>query len=96
MAQGRLYFNDTLRRPGKVPDLAMGYSMTVPLAREFRDAYRELYWDMTLLWIVGYNPQRLLTDQREDRTEEVLESLFDNGLLHLGANPFTTNRYQKD
>lgn len=64
--RGRLIFNDTLRRPGKVRELAMGYSASVPLAREFRDAYRDLYREITVCWLVGYNPQMLLTDQRTD------------------------------
>lgn len=60
MIRGRLIFNDTFRRPGKLRELAMGYSASVPLAGEFRDAYRELYWQVTLIWLVGYNPHLLL------------------------------------
>lgn len=60
MIRGRLIFNDTLRRPGKVRELAMGYSASVPLAREFRDAYRDLYREITVCWLLGYNPQMLL------------------------------------
>ena len=60
MIRGRLIFNDTLRRPDKVRELALAYSMIVPLACEFRDAFCNFYWQTTLVSLIGHNPQMLL------------------------------------
>lgn len=68
--RGRLIFNDTIRRPGKVRELAMGYSASIDLARKFREEYRDVYWALVVMAYLRYNPQMLLTDQRQsdDRT----------------------------
>lgn len=64
IGKGRFHFDGGLRKPraiGKARELGMGYSVSATSAR---DAYRDVYHEVVVVWLVGHNPQRLLTDQR--------------------------------
>jgi hypothetical protein len=75
--KGRIHF-EPLRKPGKVRELAMGYSASIDLARKFRDEYRDVYWALVTMAYLRYNPQMLLTDQRseEQKIDDAIRPLM--------------------
>lgn len=89
--KGRIHF-EPLRKPGKVRELAMGYSASIDLARKFREEYRDVYWALVAMAYLRYNPQMLLTDQRTDEQkidyavrqawERRLDAFFDEIITH--------------